>query len=37
MAFAELDPWLRSRADADELSGVVLIRRGGQMPTQRPP
>ena len=30
MAFAELDPWPRSRADADEFSGVVLIRRGRQ-------
>src|SRR5215207_10005617 len=28
MSFAGLDGWLRSRADADLFSGVVLIRRG---------
>jgi hypothetical protein len=28
MSFAGLDAWLRSRADADLFSGVVLIRRG---------
>lgn len=28
MAFEELGAWLAGRAEADEFSGVVLIRRG---------
>lgn len=29
--FGELDGWLRSRAEADQFSGVVLIRRGDEV------